>query len=1182
MKRHPSFPNYYAMLIERLDGDTITLEGMACSYAGVQIENAQVRYRVKRAMAWWWRFMSRYWGVGGYYGEYEEDDYYEGVAQTDENGRFLVDVPLKLVDDDEVDDLSTPLFMDIIVEADVIDSTGEMQSAKKYLPLSNKEYIMHIQMREKIECSEEHTFTSVIKNALGQNLDKEVEYWFDESATHACVMSNLPVQFSGLEIGKHVLHVKYDGEEQTQEFVLFDKDATKTPYATEKWAYQSAEVFPENGGEVILQIGCSEENTYLIYNIFSGNKIIESGAEMVESGMMNRRFSYESRYGNGIVVSYAWVRNQTLQTHQFTITKPIPKHELVLSWKTFRDKVVPSASEKWILTVKDKEGRNVTANVIAALYDKSLDQLVENSWKNFGPVLKWNVPSAGWEGESVNQLCLSIKWSIKEIETPYRFNVFKYLSQSHELLKRQIMVSNYCKSCYAMTPGGLAGGSADYLSADFSFGDEVDEEGPESSYDERPVQEIKLRSDMSETAFFMPMLRTDSNGEVYMEFTLPDSLTTWKFQAIAHSRDMYHAYLEDETVARKLVMVKPNMPRFVRVGDETTIAAKVTNASGKVIDGKIVFELLSAEDEHIVFSASKLFTLADNSSSTESFQFTPDEEIEEYICRIYAVGEGFSDGEQHALRVLPNKTEVTVTNVISQDGAGRATVNTAMLLPEGSTRRKLSMQYTNKPLWMAVKALPALSDENGKDAISVAVSLYCHILTAHLQKHVKSFGTVLSADPKKLEKTTDKLITKLGSLQGSGGGFTWFKGMPESLFMTTEVLMHLCRLQLFTGKIVRLEHVIDKAFRFCDKEMCHEVSELKKDEKKGRKVFMPSYTILQHMYNCAISKRTLKDGEKEAYEYLIGLVLKDIHRQTIREKAMSAVILDYSGCHERAMSYAESLRQYTKCDGDRGRTFDTPRASYSWCSYKIPTHVAGMEVLNLLCPEDKLTFREMQKWLLRQKRTQMWETPIDSVNAVHALLIDSDEYLADNRLAELYADGKRIEVESKGNEGYVETELPASNQELSIEKSSKGLSWGAVYARFLQPMSDVEASGSGMTIKREIITDKKELHVGDRIRVRLTYTCERNFDLVTVIDSKAACMEPVEQLSWSDSFKSVEPRDTEIRYSYYGLAEGSHSIETEYYLDRPGVYEVGVATIVCTYAPEFRATCPSQKLVVLK
>jgi hypothetical protein len=401
--------------------------------------------------------------------------------------------------------------------------------------------------------------------------------------------------------------------------------------------------------------------------------------------------------------------------------------------------------------------------------------------------------------------------------------------------------------------------------------------------------------------------------------------------------------------------------------------------------------------------------------------------------------------------------------------------------------------------------------------------------------------------------------------------------------MTTEILMHLCRLQKFTGDdFNKIGEIVDKAFEFCDAEMISWVKELRKREKKGEKVYMPTFTLLQHMYNCAISGRELLNEAKNSYEYLTQLLKKDILDQTMREKAMSAVILEYAGDHERAMVYVESLRQYTKLDFERGRTFDTPRATFSWYSYKIPTHVSGMEALYLLCSEDKTTLMEMQKWLLNEKRTQKWDTPIDCVNAVHALLLGADEYISDDRISKFYADGEKITVDIKGNEGYAESEIPAETKSLTIEKTSKGLSWGAVFAQFLQPISDVVSSGSGMTIQREILTDKEKLHVGDRITVRLTYTCERNFDMVTVIDSKAACMEPVHQLSWNDSFKNVSPRDKEVRYSYYGLGQGAHSIETEYYLDRPGTYEIGVATIQCTYAPEYRAVCKSQKITVLK
>ena len=1169
-------------------GETIAIEGTAISFAGIPIANAEVNYRVKRAAAWWWRFLNPYWEVSGYYGRYGEQNYFTGISKTDDDGHFTIDVPMLLADSSENDDLSRPVFMNIIAEADVVDTTGEMQTSRISLHLSNKDYYMSIQMEDKFEVSDSPSFIVAIKNASGQDLEKDIQYWIDDSTEVQLSSGNQSVTLSGLGIGKHILHAKMGEEELSHEFLLFDKYANSTPHQTEMWSYQSAKVFPENGDDVIIQIGCSDENTYILYNLFAGEELVESGAVMASSGMINRHFSYKKAYGNALLVSYAWVRNKTMQTQNFTIFKPVPKRKLELSWETFRDKVTPGMQETWILSVKDCEGRNVTANVIATLYDKSLDKLASNQWCQFGPKIEWNTPETKWNLEEGEPIDLVYERRIESISIPYKFSTFKSNLSILAMLEQLEVIREssvrYAKCCrYEIAEP--SGHRDDLLMFSAFSSPEVDYRDTNSALNDESetVPDIGMRSDMSETAFFMPTLRTDKNGNVRMEFKLPDCLTTWKFKAIAHTRDMYYSYLEDETIARKVVMVQPNMPRFVRVGDETTISAKVINTDEKEISGKMVFELLNAADEKVLFSESKPFILAGNAIETKNYQFTPDEEVKDYICRIYAVGDNFSDGEQHSLPVLPNKTEITVTHVVSQDGVGTDEIDTAALLPEGSTRKQLSLQYTNNPIWLAIKALPAMTDYDSDNAISIAVSLYCDLLSAHLQEGVRKYGDIPVTSASESDKTTKKLISKLEKLQGPGGGFRWFKGMPESLYMTTEIVMHMCRLQKFTGKSFdKLDDVVDRAFGFCDMEMISLVKDLQKREEKGEKIYMPTFTLLQHMYNCAITNRELSSDAQKAYQYLIPLLKKDIHDQTMREKAMSAIILEYAGDHERAKVYTESLHQYTKNDENRGRTFDTPRATFSWYSYKIPTHVAGMEALHMLCPEDKKTFKEMQKWLLNEKRTQKWDTPIDSVNAVHALLLDADEYLSSESSSVFYADGGKLVVDSQGNEGYVETELSSSTRKLTIEKRSAGLSWGAVFAQFLQPISDVESLGSGMTIKREIITDREELHVGDRIRVRLTYTCERNFDMVTVVDSKAACMEPVEQLSWSDSFKNVSPRDTEVRYSYYGLGQGSHSIETEYYLDRPGTYEIGVATIQCTYAPEFRAVCKSQKIKVLK
>lgn len=396
-------------------------------------------------------------------------------------------------------------------------------------------------------------------------------------------------------------------------------------------------------------------------------------------------------------------------------------------------------------------------------------------------------------------------------------------------------------------------------------------------------------------------------------------------------------------------------------------------------------------------------------------------------------------------------------------------------------------------------------------------------------------------------------------------------------------MMHLSRLVHITQDSSALEKIMSSANAYLDIQMCKEVKELKKHEKEGKTTYFPSYTCLQHLYNCALQKRELTGETKEAYDYLVQLLKKDIHIQTIREKAMTALILEYNGEHRRAAIYAESLYQYTTFEPQKGRWFDTPRASYSWMSYKIPTHVLVMEVLHTLRPDDSQTLGEMQIWLLQEKRTQQWETPLDSVNAVHALLFTNKEHLAAENMfnaVQIYADNACLSIEFQGREKSAHVDLENNTKQVVFNKLTQGLSWGVVSAQFIQPLQDVTAQGGDMILRREILTDTENLHVGDRIRIRLELECKRNFDMVEIRDVRAACMEPVNQLTRNDSFVHIAPHDTETIYSYLGLSEGTHAIETEYFLTRPGTYQLGLATAQCCYAHEFRTTAPSETIVI--
>jgi uncharacterized protein YfaS (alpha-2-macroglobulin family) len=210
------------------------------------------------------------------------------------------------------------------------------------------------------------------------------------------------------------------------------------------------------------------------------------------------------------------------------------------------------------------------------------------------------------------------------------------------------------------------------------------------------------------------------------------------------------------------------------------------------------------------------------------------------------------------------------------------------------------------------------------------------------------------------------------------------------------------------------------------------------------------------------------------------------------------------------------------------------------------------------------------------------------VNAVYAFLQGSNA-LAPQELAVLKVDEKPLELpKATAGIGYVKTNVSADSKTLAIEKSSEGTSWGAVYAQFMQPTKSVEAASSGLTITRELLT-KGELKVGDRVKVRITITADRDYDFVQVIDKRAACLEPVNQKSgyhWGrGSYYEgyyCTPRDCTTNFYYDRLAKGKHVIETEYYVDRPGRYDTGSCNVSCAYSPEFRGTAAATTISVAK
>lgn len=734
---------------------------------------------------------------------------------------------------------------------------------------------------------------------------------------------------------------------------------------------------------------------------------------------------------------------------------------------------------------------------------------------------------------------------------------------------------------------------------------------------------LQIRENMQETAFFYPALYADKDGNVKISFTLPESVTTWNFRGFAHDRNMNYGMIEGECVASKKIMVMPNMPRFVRNGDKATIATRVANTTDKEISTTLTLQMVDPATDKVLFSKQQKISIAANSTASATFEYSPDGKNELLVCRISADGKDYSDGEQHYLPVLPDADRVT--NTVPFTFLDKAEKNILMdsIFPKDATNKKLTVEYTANPTWLMIQALPYVAQHSDRNAISMASAYYANVLGKYImnqspvikkvvelwkKENKNEEGSLLSALEKNqklktlvLEETpwvmdadreTDQkrmlctffnesaidysissLLTNMKKLQNSDGSWSWWEGMRGSASITAQVVETLARLKSMT-KDNNADKMIDKAMAYLGNIVVKEYEDMMKAEKAGRKVCIYDSHAIQYLYINALLNRKLTGREKPAKDYLLDYLRKDRQRN-IYAKALMAVILNKDGKTSEAKEYVESIKQYSVAKTDMGRYFDTRHADYSWFDFRIPTQTAAIEAIKAVCPDDKQTVDEMRLWLLQSKRTQAWDTPINSVNAVYAFIDGNYEVLSNgnNGGMTIALDGKNKTLPKvSAGLGYSKVVYDIDKQKtLTISKTDSNTSWGAAYAQFSQKAENITDNGSGIKVKREIISDKRQdaLTCGDKIKVRITISADRDYDFVQVVDKRAACMEPVKQISGYHWGYYCVPKDNATNYYFDSMAKGEHVVETEYYVDRSGNYTTGTCTVQCAYSPEF-------------
>ena len=1250
--KRPTFDvTFEPVKVEYQVGDSIEVVGMAKTFAGAPVQNARVHYNISRSYAWVWRFMGR------------GSARWEGEAMTDADGKFSVPVHFEI----DSDRRESPLwYYTYNIQADVTDGAGETQQANLSLPLGSTSMVLNMDnLPDNLVKEKKLEIKLTAMNLSGEPVDTPVTYQVVEmeeqkdgqekegrkvlTGTVEANKSFVPEAIYALPSGNYRLKLSAkdtQGRECTasKNFLLFSLNDKRPPFVITDWFYQDGLEF-DAASPATVYIGSSEKNVYLLYDVFAGNKRLESKRIELSDSVVSFRFPYKKEYGDGILVSMAFVKDGRLYSHNARIMKPAPEKKLQLKWTTFRDKLRPGQQEEWKLTVLYPDGSPAEAEMLATMYDASLDKIYSAHKLDFGVDFHYVVPLTYWNTSYMRNAYLYVDFPLKRLRAvPLEYSELIIPSTG----RMEAMVVGYGGSPRATLAGALkirGRSAANAVMNQEAVTDMVlQEEMVETSAQEKvemgsseelaETGDIQIRENFAETAFFYPQLRTNEKGEVSISFVLPESLTRWTFMGLAHTRNVDYGKIEATATASKEFMLQPNMPRFVRVGDKANIAASLMNLSDKGVKGTVRMELFNPETEKVFYSQKQKFDVKGGETGHVNFTFEVSDKYAVMACRMVADGDTFSDGEQRYIPVLTDKQWVTETVPLNVNGEGAHTFSLENLFNKHSktaSEQRLTVEFTAHPAWYVVQALPVVANPQNEDALSWATAYYAHSLAAfivkenprikqvfdswkaqggtketfmsNLQKNQELKNILLAETPWLTEATNEAeqkqriatlfdlntmnsqlavSVEKLGELQNADGAWSWYKGMQGSRYVTTQVMEMLVRLNALTHQDAdsRMQPMIQKGFEYLGKQAAEEYKSMKEAEKKGAVGLRPSEQVLRYLYICALDGKAPVD--EKVNRYFIDKLSGEGKELTIYGKALGAIILQQAGKVAEARLFMQSLMEYSVVTDEMGRYFDTPKARYSWFSYKIPTEVAAMEAIQRITKDTK-AIDEMKRWLLKQKQTQTWETPIATADAVYALMATgASDLLANTGGVEITLGKEVIRTPADNAIGYIKKTVSGdvmNIKKVSVDKEGTGMGWGAVYAQYLESMDQISGQGNGLSVSRQLykgdeaLNESAPLKVGDRITVRLTVKADRDMDFVQIKDDRAACMEPLQAVSgfrWGNGLGYYQAtKDASTQFFIDQMRKGTYVIEYQVYVNRTGEYQAGIATVQSAYAPEF-------------
>lgn len=1029
-------------------------------------------------------------------------------------------------------------------------------------------------------------------------------------------------------------------------FVLY-RDGDKRPPVNELFYLPQAYYNCDNGKTVEVLFGSAENDLYVLAELYDNQE--QLSCEWIKLNRQNYKYkvTYKESYGNVLMLNLCYVRNGKAYNKRVEIgRRNVPTKRLNIKTVTFRDHLLPGADEKWTFMVTDDMGKPVLARFAADMYDASLNVLQKNSWYVFfnkyenRNYLLWSAGNHQFWGygepgrESLDVAALQYD----------KFENLRYGGNVRGGGLQEVTVVAFGKQKKSSVVGNAMplknADIAESRVADAAFAGKMDDAVAAG-------MQTDFRSNFDETAFFYPDLQTDSTGQVSFTFRIPESNTLWQFQALAYTKDLQDGRIERNVTTSKPLMVSPNIPRFVRQGDEVTIPVAVINNSDEADKGTVLFELYDPYKDSVLVSENRQFSLDAHGTVPQDFRFKVSEKFSILGIRILAKGGKHTDGEQHLIPVLPSRSMVTETLPFGLKDKGEKTVTMTALKKNNSKtleNYRLTLEYTVNPTWYVVQALPFIMPTDADNTLSLITSYYANTLSEGIVKNnprietaiklwkAKGKGSLVSGllkneqlksiliseTPWVLEASnmTDRMqqlenlfdenriaqeqrtaLSKLQALQTPSGAWSWFNGMYPSASVTLQVLEYMSRLTSlgFVEYGSDVKSMQMKALSYLDNEILN--------PRKEPRAYMPSYDVNYLYVRSAYRDVPLAGETLVRHKAMMDSLLKYWPDLWLGGKAKAAIAAYRYGFVKEAKQMIESLRQYATTTQQMGMFWDTSHSSMVNPEGAIRTQTLIAQAFAEVEPQSP-EINEIKRWLLMQKQAQDWGNTAATADAVYTLLNNGNDWLTvDDNAVKLLWGGEPVEQPSDDPfSGYIQqsknaTEIVPADATVKVSSSVAHPSWGALYWQYFEDFNKVKQSGSGLKMSKQIFIQKmidgkmkwlslNETSVtpGDKVRVRLVITADRDMDFVYLKNQRAACLEPTEQLSGYKYKGGIgyyqENNDAVTNFYFDFMPKGTYEIEYDLWADRPGIYHNGISTVQCLYAPQYTAQTPGETIVV--